>query len=47
MIVKGRNRDSAWYSIIDGEWPDLARPIDVAFAGKLRCRRTPAQSLSS
>lgn len=21
MIVKGKNRDSAWYSIIDGEWP--------------------------
>ncbi len=22
-IYKGRNRDSAWYSIIDGEWPAL------------------------
>ena len=21
MIVKGENRDTAWYSIIDGEWP--------------------------
>jgi RimJ/RimL family protein N-acetyltransferase len=21
MIVKGRNRDTAWFSIIDGEWP--------------------------
>jgi RimJ/RimL family protein N-acetyltransferase len=21
MIVKGRNRDSAWYSLLDGEWP--------------------------
>jgi RimJ/RimL family protein N-acetyltransferase len=21
MIVKGHNRDTAWYSIIDGEWP--------------------------
>jgi RimJ/RimL family protein N-acetyltransferase len=21
MIVKGRNRDSAWYSMLDGEWP--------------------------
>jgi RimJ/RimL family protein N-acetyltransferase len=21
QIVKGRNRDTAWYSIIDGEWP--------------------------
>ena len=23
LIVKGRNRDSAWYSILDGEWPRL------------------------
>jgi RimJ/RimL family protein N-acetyltransferase len=21
MIIKGRNRDTAWFSIIDGEWP--------------------------
>lgn len=21
MITKGRNRDTAWYSILDGEWP--------------------------
>lgn len=21
MIVKGENRDTAWYSLIDGEWP--------------------------
>jgi hypothetical protein len=21
MIVKGKNRDTAWYSIIDKEWP--------------------------
>lgn len=25
MITKGRNRDSAWYSIIDSDWPRLAR----------------------
>lgn len=25
MIVKGENRDTAWYSIIDGEWPALKR----------------------
>lgn len=24
-IYKGRNRDTAWYSIIDKEWPDLDR----------------------
>jgi RimJ/RimL family protein N-acetyltransferase len=23
MIVKGRNRDTAWYSIIDSEWPAI------------------------
>ena len=23
MIVKGRNRDTAWYSILDSEWPAL------------------------
>ncbi|HQR80810.1 MAG TPA: GNAT family protein [Actinomycetota bacterium] len=21
MIVKGRNRDTAWFSVLDGEWP--------------------------
>ena len=23
MIYKGRNRDTAWYSIIDRDWPAL------------------------
>lgn len=23
MIIKGRNRDSAWFSVIDSEWPAL------------------------
>ena len=22
MIVKGRNRDTAWYSMLDTEWPE-------------------------
>jgi RimJ/RimL family protein N-acetyltransferase len=21
MIIKGRNRDTAWYSVLDDEWP--------------------------
>ena len=25
LIVKGRNRDTAWYAVIDQEWPALAR----------------------
>jgi hypothetical protein len=24
-VVKGRNRDTAWYSVIDREWPALAK----------------------
>jgi len=31
MIVKQRNRDTAWYSIIDSEWPAL----DAAYAAYL------------
>lgn len=23
MVVKGRNRDSAWFSMLDSEWPSL------------------------
>ncbi len=23
LVYKGRNRDTAWYSVIDGEWPGL------------------------
>ncbi|MDQ6665198.1 MAG: GNAT family N-acetyltransferase, partial [Acidobacteriota bacterium] len=23
MIVKGRNRDTAWFSMLDSEWPAL------------------------
>ena len=23
MVVKGRNRDTAWFSVVDGEWPAL------------------------
>jgi RimJ/RimL family protein N-acetyltransferase len=34
MVYKGRNRDTAWYSITDGEWPALkaayARWLDPA-----------------
>ena len=21
MVIKGRNRDTAWYAMLDGEWP--------------------------
>jgi RimJ/RimL family protein N-acetyltransferase len=29
MIVKGRNRDTAWFSVIDSEWPALAEAYRV------------------
>jgi RimJ/RimL family protein N-acetyltransferase len=28
IVYKGRNRDTAWYSIIDGEWPALAKRFE-------------------
>jgi hypothetical protein len=28
MIVKGENRDTAWYSIIDGEWSALRKAYE-------------------
>lgn len=27
-VVKGRNRDTAWFSITDGEWPRVRRAFD-------------------
>lgn len=29
MIIKGANRDTAWFSMIDGEWPGLKARFDV------------------
>lgn len=28
MIVKGKNRDTAWYAILDGEWPALKQAFE-------------------
>ncbi|AAO91398.1 GNAT family N-acetyltransferase [Coxiella burnetii] len=28
QVVKGRNRDTAWFSIIDGEWPPIKTNIE-------------------
>lgn len=28
MIVKGRNRDTAWFSMIDSEWPERKRSFE-------------------
>ena len=32
MVVKGRNRDTAWYGIIDKEWPALERAFQTWLA---------------
>ena len=29
MIVKGRNRDTAWYSLLDNEWIDVKKNMQV------------------
>jgi RimJ/RimL family protein N-acetyltransferase len=29
MIVKGRNRDTEWFSMIDGEWPGIKNAFDA------------------
>jgi hypothetical protein len=29
LVVKGENRDTAWYSIIDKEWPTLRRAYEA------------------
>lgn len=28
MVLKGRNRDTAWYSMLDGEWPSRAQEFE-------------------
>ncbi len=28
MIIKGRNRDTAWYAMLDSEWPDRKRKFE-------------------
>lgn len=32
QVVKGRNRDTAWYSIIDAEWPRVKAAFDAWLA---------------
>ncbi|KAI1366680.1 putative GNAT-family acetyltransferase [Xylaria arbuscula] len=29
MIIKGRNRDTAWFSIVDGEWPGVKSAFEA------------------
>ncbi len=45
MVVKGRNRDTAWFSILDSEWPHVATafqswldPVNFDAAGQQKAR---------
>ena len=40
MIVKGRNRDTAWYSLLDNEWADVKKNMETWLY------RNPNQQLS-
>jgi len=28
MVVKGQSRDTAWFAMVDGEWPTLRSAFD-------------------
>lgn len=34
MIVKGRNRDTAWFSITDAEWPEVKENLETRLYGQ-------------
>jgi RimJ/RimL family protein N-acetyltransferase len=45
MIIKGRNRDTAWYSMLDSEWPTVSAgferwldPGNFGYEGRQRAR---------
>ena len=46
IVYKGRNRDTAWFSIIDREWPALRRPSSSG-SRRTISTRTGVRSASS
>ncbi len=34
MLVKGKNRDTAWFAIVDGDWPGLEANFEAYLSGK-------------
>ncbi len=32
MVIKGRSRDTAWFSVIDGDWPALSEAFEAWLA---------------
>ncbi len=48
QIVKGRNRDTAWYSIMDHEWPALRANMEAWLAPtNFDAKGHPKQSLTT
>lgn len=48
VVVKGRNRDTAWFSVIDKEWPALAAAFEAWLApGNFDDQGRQRQSLAS
>ena len=33
MVVKGKNRDTAWYAIVDADWPVLEERFQAFLSG--------------
>jgi hypothetical protein len=51
-VVKGRNRDTAWYAIVDDDWPPIRRAFEswlapANFDGEGRQRKGLAQFRST
>ncbi|MFP4432781.1 MAG: GNAT family N-acetyltransferase [Spirochaetaceae bacterium] len=40
LFIRGRSRDTAWYSVIDSEWPEVRARLSERIEKKLR-RRSP------
>jgi len=48
LVVKGRNRDSAWFSMLDGEWPRIRAGFEAWLAPEnFDADRRQRQSLSA
>ena len=39
MIVKGRNRDTAWFAMTDSDWPASKRPSSAGWRRRISTRR--------
>ena len=33
LVIKGRNRDTAWFSLLDSEWPAVKRTLERGLQG--------------